>query len=65
MQLEDWTRLSGLTHLSLADIKRFHHPTLAAVVPRLTTLQSLVARNWWPRGPGGRCPCCQVTAPSS
>ena len=42
MQLEDWLRLSGLTGLTLRHVKWSHHGTLAAVLPRLTALRSLV-----------------------
>ena len=41
-QLEDWTRLSRLTGLTLGYVKEGHHGTLAAVLPRLTALQPLV-----------------------
>jgi hypothetical protein len=41
-QLEDWTRLSGLTGLTLRGVREGHHGTLAAVLPRMTALQSLV-----------------------
>jgi hypothetical protein len=58
MQLEDWTRLSGLTDLTLRYTCDSHHRTLAAVLPRLTTLRSLVLTSWWPRAAGGRCVCC-------
>ena len=42
MQLEDWSRLSGLTGLTLRHVKESHHGTLAAVLPRMTALRSLV-----------------------
>ena len=42
IQLEDWTRLNGLTGLTLGCVKEGHHGTLAAMLPRLTALQSLV-----------------------
>lgn len=41
VQLEDWTRLSGLTGLTLRGVRDSHHGTLAAVLPRLTALRSL------------------------
>jgi hypothetical protein len=40
--LEDWTQLSGLSHLTLRCVRESHHGTLAVVLPRLTALQSLV-----------------------
>jgi hypothetical protein len=42
MQLDDWTQLSGLTGLTLRRTKNSHNGTLIAVLPQLTTLQSLV-----------------------
>ena len=42
MQLEDWTRLGGLTGLTLRGVKESHHGTLAAVLPQMTALRSLV-----------------------
>ena len=44
--------LSGLTHLSLRCVHRAHG-TLAAVLPRLTTLRSLVVNDGRPDAPGG------------
>jgi hypothetical protein len=61
MQLEDWTKLSGLTHLSLRCV--YHaYGTLPAVLPRLTTLRSLVVDDRRPDAPGERCPCCPMTS---
>ena len=60
MQLEDWTRLSGLTSLTLhAKRQGSYHLTLAAVLPRLTTLRSLVLTYWWPLAAAAseRCIC--------
>jgi hypothetical protein len=42
MQLDNRTRLSGLTGLTLRRAMQGHKDTLAAVLPRLTALQSLV-----------------------
>ena len=42
MQLEAWTRLSGLTGLTLRDVAASHHETLLAVLPRAAPLRSLV-----------------------
>ena len=54
MQLEDWTRLiSRLTGLTLRINRDTHHRTLADVLPRLTTLQSLVLTSRWLRAAGG------------
>ena len=52
MQLEDWTRLSGLTGLTLRRVEESHHDTLAAVLPRLTTLRLLVLSPCWPQAAG-------------
>jgi hypothetical protein len=41
MRPEDWTQLSGLTHLTLRDTGDSHAGTLVAALPRLTALQSL------------------------
>ncbi len=57
MQLEAWTQLSGLTGLTLRRTKDSHHSTLAAVLPRLTALRSLVLTSWWPQAAGG---CCTI-----
>jgi hypothetical protein len=42
MQLEAWTRLSGLTGLTLRGVAASHRGTLLAVLPRATPLRSLV-----------------------
>jgi hypothetical protein len=55
MQLVAWTRLSGLTGLTLRRTRDSHHRTLAAVLPRMTALQSLVLTSWWPQDTGGCC----------
>jgi hypothetical protein len=47
MQLEEWTRLSGLTYMTLRLIRRSHHTMLIAVLPRLTALRSLVLDDPW------------------
>jgi hypothetical protein len=63
MQLEDWSRLSGLTGLMLRHVKGSHHGTLAAVLPRLTALRSLVLADVSRPGlpaPGERC--CSVSS---
>ena len=57
MQLEAWTQLSGLTGLTLRCTRDSHHRTLAAVLPRMTALQSLVLTSWWPQAAGG---CCTI-----
>lgn len=55
IQLEDWTRLGGLTQLSLRDVQ----PSVAcAVLPHLTTLRSLVLvlthdYDHWPNNDSG------------
>jgi hypothetical protein len=60
MQLDDWTKLSGLTHLSL---RRVFHVTLPVnVLLRLTMLRSLVVDHGRPNAPGGCCPCCPMTS---
>ena len=60
MQLEDWTKLSGLTHLSL---RRVFHVTLPVnVLPRLKMLRSVVVDHGRLRTPGGCCLCCQMTS---
>lgn len=41
MQLEDWTRLGGLTSLALRRCSEAHQGTLVAVLPRVTRLRSL------------------------
>ena len=59
MQLEDWTQLSALTGLTLRDARESHHGTLAAVLPRLTALQSLVLADDSHQGlPGAGAPAC-------
>jgi hypothetical protein len=53
MQLGDWTRLSGLVHLTLRGGRESHHGMLAATLPRLTALRSLVLAEGilsWKRG---------------
>ena len=63
MQLEDWTRLSGLTGLTLRGVREGHHGTLAAALPRLTALRSLVLENHGDeqlRAAGGHCSCCNL-----
>ena len=63
MQLEDWTRLSGLTGLTLRGVRESHHGTLAATLPRLTALRSLVLENHGDeqlRAAGGLCSCCNL-----
>jgi hypothetical protein len=63
MQLEDWTRLSGLTGLALRGVRASHHGTLAAVLPRLTELRSLVLEKHGEeqlRAAGGLCSCCNL-----
>jgi hypothetical protein len=45
MQLEEWTRLGGLSGLTLCAVKTSHHATLVAVLPRLTGLCSLVLKH--------------------
>jgi hypothetical protein len=55
MQLADWMRLSGVTGLTLRCSEDIHYSTLAAVLPRLTTLRSLVLTSWWPKAAGGCC----------
>ena len=60
MQLEDWTRLSGLTGLTLRGVKESHHGMLTAVLPRMTALRSLVLADDSIAGlpaAGERC-CC-------
>lgn len=42
MQLDPWTRLGGLTGLTLQEVAVGHRGTLVAVLPRLTALQALV-----------------------
>jgi hypothetical protein len=42
MQLEDWTRPSNLTHLSLRRVAESNHGTLVAVLPQMIALRSLV-----------------------
>ena len=72
IQLEDWTRrLGGLTHLSLRDAdaegtkkSKIQPGVVRAVLPHLTTLQSLVLAldyDYWPNDSGRRCPCCPLT----
>jgi hypothetical protein len=60
MQLEDWTLLSGLTGLTLRNNRDSHHGTLAAVLPRLTTLRSLVLTSTWYQAAGGLHACCRM-----
>lgn len=50
MQLEDWTRLGALTALALRDSREEHHGTLAAVLPRMTSLASLSLPGCVPPG---------------
>lgn len=50
MQLEDWTRLAGLTALSLRGAREEHHGTLIAVLPRMTRLRSLSLPDCQPPG---------------
>ena len=53
MQLGDWTRLSGLAHLTLRGVHESHHAMLVATLPRLTALRSLVLAESifsWRRG---------------
>jgi hypothetical protein len=57
MRLKDWTRLSGLTHLTLRCSGDDHAHTLLAMLPRMTTLRSLVLTCWWPWAAGGRRSC--------
>jgi hypothetical protein len=56
--MEDWTRLSGLTHLLLRRVSR---DMVRAGLPQLTTLQSLVVDYWGANVPGGRCPRSAMT----
>ncbi len=63
MQLEDWTRLCGLTGLTLRGVRESHHGTLAATLPRMTALRSLVLDNHGNeqlRAAGGHCSCCSL-----
>ena len=58
IELKDWTRLSGLTRLSLGH--RDYGGTVVKGLPHLTTLRSLVLEGQ-PDTVGGRGPCCSVT----
>ena len=61
LQLEAWTQLSGLTHLTLrSSTMDSHRSTLATVVPRLTTLRSLTLMYWWPYAAGEHDTCCPM-----
>ena len=62
MQLEGWTRLSGLTGLTLRDVAVSHRGTLLAVLPRATPLRSLVLDDDSVSGlaaAGGKDPGCE------
>lgn len=72
IQLEDWTRLGGLTHLLLRDAvaegTNVQPGVVRAVLPHLTTLRSLVLAldyAYWLSDSGRRCPCCPMTQPAS
>ena len=64
MQLEDWTRLSGLTGLTLRGVKESHHGTLIAVLPRMTALRSLVLANDSIAGLPAAGECCCYPGPA-